>query len=107
MVLRGLVMVASLTDPGSAIRSCYSSDLSLSFRNALVNVMLAFVDATVLLDQKWSFATEKLFDSESSDATTTLLRNVVKLLASLLVATLLPITGYISDFGWVSNINDG
>ncbi len=54
--------------------------------------MLAFVDATALLDQKTSFATEKLFDSENSDATTTLLRNVVKLVASLLVATLLPIT---------------
>ncbi len=44
--------VASLTDPGSAIRSCYISDLSLSFRNALENVTLAFVDATALLDQK-------------------------------------------------------
>ncbi len=30
---------------------------------------------------------EKLFDSESSDANTTLLGNVVKLVASLLVAT--------------------
>ncbi len=56
------------------------------------NVTLAFADATALLDQKTSFATEKLFDSECSDATTTLLRNVVKLVASLLVATLLPIT---------------
>ncbi len=52
MALRALVSVASLTDPGSAIRSCYISDLSLSFRNALENVTLAFVDATALLDQK-------------------------------------------------------
>ncbi len=49
MALRGLVVVASLTDPGSAIRSSYISDLSLSFRNALENVKLAFVDATALL----------------------------------------------------------
>ncbi len=51
MALR-LVAVASLTDLGSVIRSCYISDLSLSFRNALENVTLAFVDATALLDQK-------------------------------------------------------
>ncbi len=95
MALRALVVVASLTDPGSVIRSSYISDLSSSFRNALENVTLAFVDATALLDQKTSFATEKLFDSENSDATTTLLRNVVKLVASLLVATLLPITGWV------------
>ncbi len=61
----------------------------------LDNITLAFVDATALLDQKKSLATEKLFDSESSDATTTLLRNVVKLVVSLLVATLLPNTVYI------------
>ncbi len=73
MALRALVAVASLTDPGSVILSCYISDLNLTFRNALDNVTLAFVDATALLDQKKSFATEKLFDSESSDATTTLL----------------------------------
>ncbi len=59
---------------------------------SLDNVTLDFVDATALLDQKKSLATEKLFDSESSDATTTLLRSVVKLVASLLVAKLLPIT---------------
>ncbi len=41
----------------------------------LDNVTLAFVDATALLDQKKSLATEKLFDSESSDATTTLMRS--------------------------------
>ncbi len=52
MALRALVTVASLTDPGSAIRSCYVSDLCLSFRNALENVTLAFVDATTLLDHK-------------------------------------------------------
>ncbi len=51
------------------IHSSVISDLSLSFRNALANVKLAFVDATALLDQKWSFATEKLFDSEKSYAT--------------------------------------
>ncbi len=50
MALRALV--ASLTDPGSVICSSYISDLSLSFRNALENVTLAFVDATALLDQK-------------------------------------------------------
>ncbi len=32
MALRALVSVASLTDPGSVIRSCYISDLSSSFR---------------------------------------------------------------------------
>ncbi len=52
MALRALVAVASLTDPGSVILSCYFSDLSLNFRNALGNVTLAFVDATALLDQK-------------------------------------------------------
>ncbi len=55
MALRGLVAVTSLfTDPGSVIRfrSSYISDLSLSFRNALENVTLAFVDATALLDKK-------------------------------------------------------
>ncbi len=52
MALRALVTVESLTDPGSAIRSCYVSDLCLSFRNALENVTLAFVDATTLLDHK-------------------------------------------------------
>ncbi len=78
MALQALVSVASLTDPGSVIRSSYISDLNLSFRMlSLDNVTLAFVDATVLLDQKKSLATEKLFDSESSDATTTLPRNVV------------------------------
>ncbi len=50
MALRALV--ASLTDPGSVIRSSYISDLSLSFRNALENVTSAFVDATALLGQK-------------------------------------------------------
>ncbi len=44
MALRALVVVASLTDPGSVILSCYISDLSLTFRNAVENVMLAFVD---------------------------------------------------------------
>ncbi len=48
MALRGLVVVASLL----LILSSYISDLSLSFRNASENVTLAFVDATVLLDQK-------------------------------------------------------
>ncbi len=52
MALRALVAVASLTDPGSVIHSYYISDLSLTFRNALENVTLAFVDATALLDQK-------------------------------------------------------
>ncbi len=52
MALRSLVAVASLTDPGSAILSCNISDLNLTFRNALDNVTLAFVDATALLDQK-------------------------------------------------------
>uniref|UniRef100_A0A673LIZ4 NTR domain-containing protein n=1 Tax=Sinocyclocheilus rhinocerous TaxID=307959 RepID=A0A673LIZ4_9TELE len=47
------------------------------------------VEKTTLLDQQMSFANEKLFDSENSDATTTLLRHVVKLVASLLVAMLL------------------
>ncbi len=76
MALRGLVSVGSLTDPGSVIRSSYISDLSSSFRMlSLDNVTLAFVDATGLLDQKKSLATKKLFDSESSDATTTLLRS--------------------------------
>ncbi len=52
--------VASLTDPGSVIRSSYISDLSSSFRMlSLENVTLAFVDAT-----------------------TTLLRNVVKLVTT-------------------------
>ncbi len=32
MALQALVAVASLTDPGSVIRSSYISDLSLSFR---------------------------------------------------------------------------
>ncbi len=41
----------------------------------LDNVTLAFVDATALLDKKKSLATEKLFDSESSDATTMLMRS--------------------------------
>ena len=79
------------TDPGSAILAVVFPDLSLSFRNACENV--ACVEATALLG-KSSFATEKLFDSESSEATTKLLRNVVKLVASLLVATLLPNTDY-------------
>ncbi len=35
MALRGLVAVVLLTDPGSVIRSCYISDLSLTFRNDL------------------------------------------------------------------------
>ncbi len=74
------------------ILSCNISDLSLSFRKALENETLAYVDVTASLDLKKSFATEKLFDSESSDAITTLLRNVVKLVASPLVATLLPNT---------------
>ncbi len=57
IAVRALVSVASLTDPGSVIRSSYISDLSSSFRMlSLENVTLAFVDAT-----------------------TTLLRNVVKL----------------------------
>ncbi len=44
--------MASLTDPGSVICSGYTSDLSLSCRNDLENLMLAFVDAIMLLDQK-------------------------------------------------------
>ncbi len=52
MALQALVMMASLTDPGSAIRSGYISDLCLSFRNALENITLAFVDATALPDHK-------------------------------------------------------
>lgn len=69
------------TDPGSAILAVVFPDLSLSFRNACENV--ACVEATALLGKKKSFATDKLFDSESSKATTKLLRNVVKLVASL------------------------
>uniref|UniRef100_A0A673LBZ2 NTR domain-containing protein n=1 Tax=Sinocyclocheilus rhinocerous TaxID=307959 RepID=A0A673LBZ2_9TELE len=65
--------------------------LFLSFRNAWAYV--ACVEKTTLLDQQMSFANEKLFDSENSDATTTLLRHVVKLVASLLVAMLLHNTG--------------
>lgn len=57
-------------------------DLSLGFRDAWENV--ACVDPTALLDQKKSFATEKQFNSENSDAITTLLRNVDKLVVSLL-----------------------
>ncbi len=52
MALRALVYVVLLTYPGSVILSCCISDSSSSFRNALDNVMLAFVDATALLDQK-------------------------------------------------------
>ncbi len=53
MALRALVSVASLTDPGSVIRSSYISDLRSSFKMlSLDNITLAFFDATVLLDQK-------------------------------------------------------
>lgn len=58
--------------------------LCLTFRNAQEKV--ACVYATTLRDQK-RLATEKLFDSENSDATPTVLRNVVKLLPSLLPNT--------------------
>ncbi len=70
MALRGLVSVGSLTDPGSVTCRSNISDLSSSFRMlSLDNVMLDFVDATALHDKKKSLTTEKLFDSESSDAT--------------------------------------
>ncbi len=54
-----------------------------SFRNAWENVACGSYRATRSIKELW-------FDSENSDAATKLLRNVVKLVTVLLVATLLP-----------------
>lgn len=53
---------------------------------------------SLILDQLKSEATDKPFDLEKSDATTTLLRNVVKLVTPLLVAPLPPNTALDHDF---------
>jgi len=59
------------------------------------------MDATAVLDHQKSFATEKLFVSEKCNATTTLLRNVVK----VMLQQLLPKTEYIFKLTFVCVCN--
>lgn len=60
-----------------------TGEMRLRSTNAWENV--AFVDATLGLGHESSFTPEKLFYLENSDVTTTLPRNVVKLVKLLLV----------------------
>lgn len=66
--------------------------MAVALLNDQRSVKVTCVDATVLFPKNLSFVTEKLFVLESSDATATLLKNVVKLIVPLLVATLQPNT---------------